>query len=290
MQNQEEEKSSPQDQKVADPLPKDNRVVYFEWTPEMQAGVEAVISSDPSKPTEFWYNKYEKDARRNWDIFYKHNTTNFFKNRFYIDREFTELQEMETSFKDQTRIYCELGCGVGNTIFPLAQKYRNLKVYGFDFSSKAIELLKKSPDFNPEQIIVDVCDLVKDQIPPSFEPPDFSSLIFVLSAISPENHQSVVKKIYEFLKPGSVLFFRDYAQYDLAQVKLAKQKCAKLKDNFYVKSDGTRVYYFQQEELSKLFTEAGFKELYNQNHYRLVENKKDETKMHRVWIQAKFMK
>jgi len=269
---------------------KDNKIAYYEWTPDIQAHVEDVINADPSKPTEFWYNKYEKDAKRNWDIFYKHNTTNFFKNRYYIDAEFTELKNLETLFKDTPKVYCELGCGVGNTIFPLSQKYSNLLVYGFDFSPKAIELLKKNPEYDPKRMIVEVCDLVKDPIPMNFEAPDFCSLIFVMSAISPENHQSVIKKIYEFLKPGSVLFFRDYAKFDLAQMKLAKQKCAKLKDNFYVKSDGTRVYYFQKEELRKLFVDEGFKEIYNENHYRLVENKKDEIKMHRVWIQAKFVK
>jgi len=259
---------------------KDNKIAYYEWTPDIQAHVEDVINADPSKPT----------AKRNWDIFYKHNTTNFFKNRYYIDAEFTELKNLETLFKDTPKVYCELGCGVGNTIFPLSQKYSNLLVYGFDFSPKAIELLKKNPEYDPKRMIVEVCDLVKDPIPMNFEAPDFCSLIFVMSAISPENHQSVIKKIYEFLKPGSVLFFRDYAKFDLAQMKLAKQKCAKLKDNFYVKSDGTRVYYFQKEELRKLFVDEGFKEIYNENHYRLVENKKDEIKMHRVWIQAKFVK
>lgn len=279
-----------EESKFSEDSQKPNRVTYFEWTPEIQAKVEEVIKADPSKPTEFWYNKYEKDAKRNWDIFYKHNTTNFFKNRYYIDAEFSELKDMETIHKETTKIFCELGCGVGNTIFPLAQKYPNLQMFGFDFAPKAIELLRKSADFDPKRMTVEVCDLVKDAIPANFDSPDFCSLIFVLSAISPENHQGVIKKIYDFLKPGSVLFFRDYARYDLAQMKLAKQKCAKLKDNFYVKSDGTRVYYFEKEELSKMFVEQGFKELSIENHYRLVENKKDEIKMHRVWIQAKFVK
>ena len=230
------------------------------------------------------------DAKRNWDIFYKHNTTNFFKNRYYIDTEFSELRDMETLYKDTTKIFCELGCGVGNTIFPLSQKYKNLIIYGFDFAPKAIELIKINPNYNPKNIFVEVCDLVKDEIPKTFEHPDFSSLIFVLSAISPENHQNVVKKIFNFLKQGSILFFRDYGRYDLAQMKLAKQNCAKLKDNFYVKSDGTRVYYFEKEELGKIFIEAGFKVVENEYHYRLVENKKDEIRMHRVWIQAKFSK
>lgn len=266
------------------------KISYYDWTEEMQQKVENIINDDKSKPTEFWYQKYEKDARRNWDIFYKHNTTNFFKNRYYIDSEFTELQDLNEKYKETKKIFCEMGCGVGNTIFPLAKKYPNLCLYGFDFAPKAVELLKKNPEYNSKSMIIEVCDLVKDPIPVNFEAPDYASLIFVLSAISPENYQKVVSKIYEFLKPGTILFLRDYGRYDMAQMKLAKQKCAKLKDNFYVKSDGTRVYYFLKEELRELFTAAGFKEIYNEYHYRLVENKKEELKMHRVWIQAKYIK
>lgn len=285
----EEERKDPALSEILDKSKK-GKIEFYEWNESIEKEIEKIISEDHSKPTEFWYQKYEKDAKRNWDIFYKHNTTNFFKNRYYIDSEFTELQDLNDKYKDTQKIFCEIGCGVGNTIFPLANKYKNLMVYGFDFAPKAIELLKKNSEYNPKTMVVEVCDLVKDAIPSHFESPDFASLIFVLSAISPENHQSVVKKVYEFLKPGSVLFLRDYGRYDMAQMKLAKQKCAKLKDHFYVKSDGTRVYYFVKEELREMFISVGFKEISNDYHYRLVENKKEDLKMHRVWIQAKFQK
>jgi len=61
-----------------------------------------------------------------------------------------------------------------------------------------------------------VADLVVDEIPMEMESPDFSSLIFVLCAISPENHIKVMTKIYNHMKTGSLLFFRDYAKYDQA--------------------------------------------------------------------------
>lgn len=92
------------------------------------------------------------------------------------------------------------------------------------------------------------------------------------------------------MKSGSYLFLRDYARFDMAQLKLASHKSQKLKDNFYVKSDGTRVYYFAKEELKEMFEKAGFEVLENEYHYRLVENKKLELKMNRVWIQSKFRK
>ena len=36
----------------------------------------------------------------------------------------------------------EVGCGVGNTAFPLMQENPDLFIYAFDFAPKAIELLK----------------------------------------------------------------------------------------------------------------------------------------------------
>ena len=39
------------------------------------------------------YDKFEKDAKRNWDIFYKNNKTNFYKDRHYIKAEFSEIAE-----------------------------------------------------------------------------------------------------------------------------------------------------------------------------------------------------
>jgi len=42
------------------------------------------------------YNKLEKDAKRNWDLFYKTNKTNFYKDRHYIKYEFVELVERLT--------------------------------------------------------------------------------------------------------------------------------------------------------------------------------------------------
>ena len=36
--------------------------------------------------------KLEKEAQKNWDLFYKRNTTNFFKDRHWTCREFEELR------------------------------------------------------------------------------------------------------------------------------------------------------------------------------------------------------
>lgn len=43
--------------------------------------------------SEFKQIKLEKEARKNWDLFYKRNATNFFKDRHWTTREFEELKE-----------------------------------------------------------------------------------------------------------------------------------------------------------------------------------------------------
>ena len=49
------------------------------------------LQDDSVLISEFKKNKLEKDAQRNWDLFYKRNSTNFFKDRHWTRREFQEL-------------------------------------------------------------------------------------------------------------------------------------------------------------------------------------------------------
>ena len=49
---------------------------------------------------------------------------------------------------------------------------------------------------------------------------------------------------YQILKPGGLLFFRDYGLYDHAMLRFNPRN--KLSDNFYVRQDGTRAYYFSK--------------------------------------------
>ena len=49
---------------------------------------------------------------------------------------------------------------------------------------------------------------------------------------------------FQVLKPGGHILFRDYGLFDHAMLRFAPGH--KLSDNFYVRQDGTRAYYFSK--------------------------------------------
>jgi methyltransferase-like protein 6 len=86
----------------------------------------------------FFQQKYVTQARTMWDKFYKRNATNFFKDRHWIQLEFTEIGALG----DAPRTLFEVGCGVGNTFFPLLERCPHLEVYAVDFAPNAIEFIQ----------------------------------------------------------------------------------------------------------------------------------------------------
>ena len=90
----------------------------------------------------FQQNKFEKEAKKHWDLFYKRNSTHFFKDRHWITREFPDLLQALSEIDLCRPVLLEVGCGVGNTVFPLLQENTALFIHACDFSPRAIELVK----------------------------------------------------------------------------------------------------------------------------------------------------
>jgi len=96
---------------------------------------------DTRKVNAFEATKLEKDAKKNWDIFYKRNQTNFFKDRHWTLREFQELVDSAES-STTIRTLFEVGCGCGNFLFPILEQVPTLKIYACDFSPRAVDFVK----------------------------------------------------------------------------------------------------------------------------------------------------
>ncbi|XP_032092657.1 tRNA N(3)-methylcytidine methyltransferase METTL6 isoform X2 [Thamnophis elegans] len=194
--------------------------------------------------SDFKQQKLEKEAQKNWDLFYKRNSTNFFKDRHWTTREFEELKACR----------------------------------------------KQNPLYDAKRCKVFQCDLTKDDLVENvpLESVDVIMLIFVLSAIHPEKMHLVLKNIYKVLKPGKYVLFRDYGLHDHAMLRF-KSAC-KLEENFYVRQDGTRSYFFSDEFLAELFLSVGYEEIVNEYVFRETLNKKENICVPRVFLQSKFRK
>lgn len=98
----------------------------------------------------------------------------FFKDRHWLFTEFAELAPgtknndggIERILPDNSisqnellsngKIIFEIGCGVGNTIFPLLlyNKDPNLFIYCCDFSSNAIEILQQNSEYDSSRYLI----------------------------------------------------------------------------------------------------------------------------------------
>ncbi|KAK9741996.1 hypothetical protein RND81_03G142100 [Saponaria officinalis] len=97
----------------------------------------------------------------------------------------------------------------------------------------------------------------------------------------------VMQNIRKVLKPNGLVLFRDYATGDLAQERLIC-KDQKISENFYVRGDGTRAFYFSDEYLRHLFEDNGFGTEEIELCCKQVENRSRELIMNRRWIQGVF--
>ncbi|KFM69621.1 Methyltransferase-like protein, partial [Stegodyphus mimosarum] len=192
-----------------------------EWDEELTKIAEEKIKLNSSlivSPEE--QEMYETEAGLFWDKFYGIHQNRFFKDRHWLFTEFPELcikpnsHELKTEsqnvcgentiskesnagfpanlqLQQRTTIW-EVGCGVGNTVFPILET--NIM-------------------------------------------------------------QQVVNRLAKFLKPGGQILFRDYGKYDMVELRFKPGQY--LTEHFYVRGDGTRVYFFSEDQVHDLFHNAG---------------------------------
>ena len=277
-----------------------SRPMYWQeddWTDVDFASAEGLLDESRSRcaiPSSKRKEQYEKDAGKNWDRFYQSHQTNFFNDRHYLQKDFPNEFGQDEQTRDDKKCLMEIGCGVGNNILPLLDRYRSWEMWGYDISSVAVQLMQNEPRFvaAKDRVHAGVWDIASTAPPtPVVGVADITTLVFCLSAIAPDKMQQAAIHVATTLKQGGTLVFRDYGRYDAAQMKLGTSRSKQISDNFYVKSDGTRCYYFTTDDLHRLFVEnAGMKVLELRYLRRVYQNRAQNQQRRRVWVQARFEK
>ncbi|XP_050036618.1 tRNA N(3)-cytidine methyltransferase METTL6 [Dermacentor andersoni] len=254
----------------------------------------AKLAKDTVLVSEFKRLKLEAEAQKNWDLFYKRNETRFFKDRHWTKREFEELAASGSdvpSVSDSERpVLLEIGCGVGNFVFPLIEERTSYYIYACDFSPRAVQFVKAHSLYDQRAIKAFQCDITKERLVDNVprEGVDVVTMIFVLSAIQPDKMSEALRNVHEALKPGGLVLFRDYGLFDQAMLRFAPGH--KIDTNFYVRQDGTRAFYFSEQFLERLFLDAGYEVVSNEYVCRETVNKKEGICVPRIFVQAKFRK
>ncbi|KAJ6263498.1 LOW QUALITY PROTEIN: Doublecoronin [Drechslerella dactyloides] len=268
-------------------------------------------------------DRFNAEPEKWWNNFYKNNRENFFKDRKWLQQEFPILTTATAASSPPIRLL-EVGCGAGNTLFPIlaANKNPNFHIHGADFSKTSIDLIHSHELYtthHPAHISASVWDLgnADGALPDGVEEGsiDVVILIFVFSALHPDQWAHAVRNVNKCLKTGGKVLFRDYGRGDLAQVRFKKGRF--LEENFYVRGDGTRVYFFERGELGRIFDpdfgrearqdgegplenneeeiaskteETGIKAVLLGVDRRMLVNRARRIKMHRCWLQGLFVK
>ena len=266
------------------PIESDSEVTLSE------EALKQLEKQESRKVSDFQALKLETEAARNWDLFYKRNATNFFKDRHWTKREFEELVGDEKNGKK--RVLLEVGCGVGNFVFPLLEEEEEESLFIFccDFSARGVQFVKENKLYDENRIRAFQCDITTPQLIDELgeNSVDIVSCVFVLSAIHPEKHSIVLKNIRSVLRPGGCLLFRDYGVGDMAMVRFGPG--SKISERFYKRQDGTRSYFFTKGEVASLAEGAGLSLYQNAAVARRTVNKKEGVDVARVFLQAKMFK
>lgn len=272
----------------------------IKWTSEMLVEAKLRIQQQLDEHDALGSKAYKRDdietaVPNKWDSFYKAHGDKFFKDRRWIRSEFPEIFARLQSETLDFRIF-EVGCGVGNAVTQILESNSNpkLEIYCCDLSQNAIETLKKRDVLSTATCLkpfqADICKDFDAIIRPLIAPAslDIITLIFTLSALKPDSMQATISNLASLLKPGGLILFRDYAQFDLSQLRF--KGGSYLSENYYVRADGTTSYFFTKELVDNLFSNAGLTQVELKDDNRLLINRLKSLKMCRCWIQAKYCK
>ncbi|CAN1233395.1 tRNA N(3)-methylcytidine methyltransferase METTL6 [Linum perenne] len=276
-----------------------------ETNPSFQFHLRPHLPSSSDKQLEEEAEARDSNAWQSFHI--RHSSGKFFK----------EFPELVTS--PQFTKVLEVGCGNGSSVIPILRGNKNISVYACDCSNQTLVRVKEILDANladaVDRFFAFFCDFASTGFPgwlacnscviecqmmqtpglSSLEESrccvggvDFITLIFTLSAVPLKLMPKAIMECFSVLKPGGLLLFRDYGLYDMTMLRFGPDKRVGFRE--YMRTDGTRSYFFCLDTVRDLFLEAGFTEVELDYCCVKSENRKRGKIMQRVWVHGKFQK
>ena len=227
------------------------------------------------------------------------NAVTAFKDRHYLRKAFPDLmpqrvldnpsawvdpidpkttRPIDAHSKDH-KVVLELGCGVGNSAFPLMRANLDLRVVAVDGSPTAIEVLRSNPEFDARRCVAFVADLGNREGPLTKEAigsknglddasVDVVTGGFFFSALDADAFSRVARECARVLKRGGLVLFRDYSKDDVkgrargissdrSATTMSFEPGERIDEDAFVRGDGTLAVYADEAEVTRAFEDAG---------------------------------
>lgn len=264
------------------------------FTAEEEAAAEALVTAQPLAG-DAAVDECRLRAAARWDKHYEENLRNY-KDRRWLQNEFPGLtQHLENAAGAAPFTVLESGCGVGNTLLPLMKLSERICALGCDHAPIAVRLANERlaregvPTARARAFVWDIGrPLPEGELPAGGV--DVILAIFTLSALPPEVIPVALANLRSCLKPGGICLFRDYGRLDAKQLKFARSTRGRLGGahgcEWYARGDGTTAFFLTTAALHSLAAAAGFEVADVHYDRRLVVNRAEQKRMHRVWVVA----
>lgn len=271
------------------------------------------------------------DSGNAWERFYKTHagkgdgkkTISVYKDRHYLRKEFTELMPRAvledpgawplaidpeaTRPPDENsidyKLVLELGCGVGNSAFPLLRANLDLRLICVDCSPTAISALTQNPEFDGRRCRAFVADVagsnpcgngalsvaqIGSENGIADESIDAVTCVFFFSALDENAFARVAIECARVLKKRGVLLFRDYAKADVKN-NGSFSPGQELDPSVFVRPDGTLAVFVDEAFVASTFANValvGTTEIVTHT----VTNRKLNVSLDRYFVQGRFVK
>jgi methyltransferase-like protein 6 len=206
------------------------------------------------------------------------------------------------------KLVLELGCGVGNSAFPLMRANLDLFVVAVDCSPTAIECLTRNEEFDERRCRAFCADLGNTEGPltkekvgaerfVANESVDAVTGVFFFSALDADAFARVARECARVLKKNGLVLFRDYSKEDVKgtdtddragdEINFAPGQ--KIDEDAYVRGDGTLAVFFDEQFVTRVFEDAGFVGRCERVTHS-VTNRKLGITFERHFVQGRFVK